>query len=136
METWIFIGRILFVLILLGSGIGHLTTLDATGAHAESRGVKPGKPMAAISGLAFLAAGIGILLGIWMDLAFLGVAALVLIIAVTMHRFWEMDGDEQQMEMSHFMKNLNIAGSCLIAFGFIAGLGYNDLTITDPLFSL
>ena len=134
METWVLIGRVLFVLILLGSGIGHLTTLEATGAHAESRGLKPGKAMAALSGLAFLAAGVAVLLGIWMDLALLLLAALMVIVAFTMHQFWTMSGDEQQMEMSHFMKNLNIAGGSLMAFGLMNLLNYSDLTLTDLVF--
>ena len=43
------------------------------------------------------------------DLAFLGIAVLVLIIGFMTHAFWkESDPMEQQMQMSHFMKNLTI----------------------------
>ena len=53
----ILIGRILFGLIFLGSGIaGHFMQADATAGYAESRGVKNAKTLVQVSG-ALIAAG-------------------------------------------------------------------------------
>ncbi|RMH75066.1 MAG: DoxX family protein [Actinomyces sp.] len=137
MDTAIFVGRILFSLIFVGSGLmGHLLQADQTAAYAESKGLPAAKPLVQLSGLAMLAGAAGVILGIWMDLAFLGLGILVLIIAVVMHPFWKYEGAEQQAEMPHFMKNLSIAGACLMMFGVVAGLGYDAVSITGPVIEL
>lgn len=136
MEAIILIGRVVYALIFVASGAGHLAQLEQTGAYAEAFGVKPGKPAAAVSGVAMLAGGLGVVLGVWMDLALLGLAALLLIMAVAIHPFWKMEGQQQQAEMAMFMKNVSMAGAAIALFGFIAGTGYDAQTITGPLFEL
>ena len=126
------IGRILFALIFVGSGIGHLTTADASAGYAESKGVPSAKNMVLLSGVAILAGGIGIILGIWMDLAAYGMAAYAIIAAVMMHKFWtETDEQTQQVEMAMFMKNLSIAGGAVVIASIAEGAAY---TLTDSLF--
>lgn len=138
MSFVILIGRILFGLIFVGSGAaGHLMQTDATAGYAESRGVSNAKVLVQISGVLVLAAGLGVIFGVWADLAALGAGAYSLIAAFMIHHFWT-DTDEmtKNMEMSLFMKNLSIAGGALILFGFLAAAGPAvDFMITDPVFS-
>ena len=137
MSFVILIGRILLAMIFVGSGFaGHLGQTDQTAAYAEMRGVKNAKMLVQVSGVLIAAAGLGVILGIWIDLAALGMVAYSLISAFMIHHFWT-DTDEmtKNMEMSLFMKNLSIAGGALILFGFAtAAGGALDFTITDPLF--
>jgi uncharacterized membrane protein YphA (DoxX/SURF4 family) len=47
------------------------------------------------------------------------VAAFLLVAAVTMHDFWAVPADQQQDEMTQFLKNVVMAGGAL-AFGAVA----------------
>ncbi|MFT7578829.1 MAG: putative oxidoreductase [Myxococcota bacterium] len=50
MDIVLLIGRILFAMIFVGSGIGHLVDTQSTAAAAARRGVEPAKLMASYSG--------------------------------------------------------------------------------------
>ena len=137
MDVVILIGRILYGLIFIGSGsAGHLMQTEGTAGYAESRGVPSSKILTQVSGVLILAGGVGVILGIWADLAALGLVAYSLIAAVMVHHFWtDEEPMTQQVEMSMFMKNLSMAGGGLILFGFLAATsGDAGLMITDPLF--
>jgi putative oxidoreductase len=126
------LGRILFSLVFIGSGIGHLTQTEGSAQYAAYKKVPSPKLMVQLSGVAMLAGGLAVVLGILMDLAGLCLAILVLAMAFMMHRFWEeTDPQTKQVEMAGFMKNVSIAGAGLIiaAIGFAA-----DYTITDGVF--
>jgi len=133
MDVLFLIGRILFSMILVGSGIGHLMQADSSAEYAAHKGIPSPKPAVLLSGVLMLAAGVAFILGIWMDLAGFGTAALLLIMGFTMHAFWGIKDDPQmqQMEMAHFMKNLSIAGGALV-LASQADRGW--LQLTDGLF--
>lgn len=133
-ELVIFIGRLLFVFLFIGSGVGHLTQTAAMAGYAESRGVQSAKLMVQISGVAMLAGGLSILLGIFGDIGSLGLAVLLIITAVMMHAFWkETDPMNKQMEMVAFNKDIALAGAALV---FWVYFHYDAVpwTITGPLF--
>ena len=127
------IGRILFALVFVGSGIGHLTQTEGSAQYAAFKQVPNARLMVQISGVAMLLGGGAVILGIWLDLAGLLLAILVTLMAFAMHRFWEeTDPQSRQGEMSHFMKNLSIAGGGLILAAI--GSGAVPYTITDGVF--
>jgi len=133
----ILIGRILLSMIFVGSGFGgHLAQADQTAGYAEMRGVKNAKMLTQVSGVLIAAAGLGVILGVWIDIAALGMAAFSLLSAFMVHHFWtDTDETTKNMEMSLFMKNLSIAGGALVLFGFVTTVGADlDFMITDPLF--
>ena len=137
MSVVILIGRILFAMIFIGSGMaGHLGQTEGTAGYAESRGVPNSRILTLLSGVLIMAAGLGVILGVWMDLAALGIVGYSLITAFMVHHFWtDEDPAVQQGEMTNFMKNLSIAGGGLILFGFYTVAGEAlGLTITGPLF--
>lgn len=133
-ELVIFVGRLLFVFLFLGSGFGHLTQTAAMAGYAESRGLSNAKLMVQISGVALVLGAGSILLGIWGDIGALGLAILMVITAVAMHAFWkETDPMAKQMEMVAFNKDIALAGAALfmwVYFHFDAV----PWTITGPLF--
>ena len=51
-----------------------------------------------------------------------------------MHPFWKFEGQQQQMEMPHFFKDISLAGAALMFFGFYQILGDIGFTVTGPLF--
>ena len=127
------LGRILLALIFIGSGIrGHLMDTEGSTQYAISKKLPNPKIMVQVSGVALALGGAAIILGVWLDLAGLLSAILILIIAFMMHRFWEeTDPQAKQVEMAMFMKNLSIAGGGLI----LAAVGtFAPYTITDGVF--
>ncbi|MEM7095252.1 MAG: DoxX family protein [Actinomycetota bacterium] len=132
-DEWFLIGRILFSLILVGSGVGHLMQAEGSAAYATAKKIPNAMLMVQISGVCLLAGGLAIILGIFMDLAALLTAVLLLIMAFMMHRFWE-ESDEQvqQTEMAMFMKNLSIAGGALVIFSVTSD--FTPYTLTDAIF--
>ncbi len=126
------IGRILFVLVFLTNGIGHFTHTEASAQYAAYKKVPAAREMVLLSGAVMLAGTVGIVLGIWMDLAALALAVFVLAAAFAMHRYWE-ESDPQTLvvERAQFMKNVSIAGGALIIVAVSANAPY---TLTDGLF--
>ncbi|MEZ5215003.1 MAG: DoxX family protein [Ilumatobacteraceae bacterium] len=126
------LGRILFSLVFIGSGVGHLTQTASSAEYAAYKKVPSPKAMVQFTGVAMLLGGIAVILGIWMDLAALGIAIFTLAAGLMMHRFWEeTDPQTKQVEMAQFMKNIAICGAALI----IVAVGkYAPYTITDGVF--
>lgn len=125
------LGRILFSLVFLGSGIGHLTQTEGSAQYAAYKKVPSPKLMVQLSGVAMLLGGLAVILGIWMDLAGLLLAILLLAMAFMMHKFWEeTDPQTKQVEMAQFMKNVSMAGAGLI----ISTFAFAPYTITDGVF--
>ena len=123
MEVLLLIGRIMFGLIFVGSGVGHLMDTEGTAGYAKMRGVPNAELMVRVSGVLILAAGLGMIVGVYIDLAALGIAAYCLIAMFMVHHFWtDTDDMTKNMEMSQFMKNLSIAGGGIVIF-VLSGAG-------------
>jgi uncharacterized membrane protein YphA (DoxX/SURF4 family) len=130
-EEVFWFGRLLFSLVLIGSGIGHLTQTEGSAQYAEYKGVPNAKLMVQVTGVLMLIGGLAVVLGVFMDLAAVCIAVLMVVFAVKMHTFWtESDPQTQNIERAQFMKNISIAGGALI----IAALPVDWYTITDPVF--
>ena len=114
-------GRLMFAMIFVGSGMGHLMQLKATSDYARAKGVPAPEAATVVSGLMILAGGLLIALG-WHR--FIGAGLVFLFTAPAafmMHAFWkETDPMMRQMEMAQFMKNIALAGAALF-FAYYAG---------------
>ncbi len=125
MNAVLVIGRILFALIFINSGIMHLIKLDAMAGYATYKKVPAAKLSVAVSGLMILIGGLYVALGIYADLGALLIALFLIPTAFLMHAFWkESDATAKQNEMNNFFKNLSIAGAALIIF-VLVGSGDN-----------
>jgi putative oxidoreductase len=133
MDVILLIGRILFGSLFLTAAAGHLTQTKALAGYATSRGVPLATPATLVTGVQILLGGLSVILGVWADLGALLLAAFLLPTAVLMHGFWrETDPTTKQMEMTHFQKDVALAGAALAFFWvFRADPG---LTLTGPLF--
>lgn len=117
MRILFWVGRILFSLIFIMSGLNHFGQLEAMSEYAASRGVPAPHFFTAAAGVVILSGGISILfwwhvpIGAWLLVAFL------LSAAVFMHDFWALeDPQAKQTELAHFMKNLALAGGAILLF--------------------
>lgn len=137
MDVVVLIGRVLFAVLFLSSGVGHFMQTDAMAGYAESRGLPMAKLSVLGSGALFALSGLSILLGVWADLGALVLAVVLVVTAVLMHAFWkETDAQAKQMEMISFNKDVALGGAALMLFAFFAHVDDLGLTITGPLFDL
>lgn len=109
------IGRILFGAYFLRNALNHFMNIGMMSGYAASKGVPMPQLAVLGSGLLLAIAGLGILFGVWVDIA---VAALVLfLIPVTfqMHAYWKVADPMMQMaESINFWKNLALLGAALM----------------------
>ena len=133
------IGRILWVAVVVGAGMGHITQTRAMAGYAESKKVPNAKLMVQVTGVFLIATSLMVAFGVFADLAFLVQAVYLVVVAVWMHDFWKAGDPQAAMaEQTQFMKNISLAGAALSLFVFY-GLGGGagiDFTITDSLFEL
>ena len=131
MDVMLMVGRVVFALLFVGSGIAaHLRQTAATAMYGQMRGVKHATTWVRVSGVLLVAIGLGIVLGIWIDIAALGAIAYLLIANVMVHHFWTDSDMLKQLEVSNFMKNLAIAGGAVIIFALADQMGP---MLTQPL---
>ena len=120
MRFFVPVGRLLFGLIFLMSSFSHFSA--STIEYARSAGVPmPGILVPASGVLAFLGAA-SIVLGLRARVG--AVMLLIFLIPVTfmMHDFWNIsDPGMRAMQMSHFMKNLALIGTCCLFYYFGSG---------------
>ncbi|NIM49863.1 MAG: DoxX family membrane protein [Gemmatimonadales bacterium] len=109
------IGRILFSMMFIGSGMMRLFKLNDMAAYAQTRGAPAPKAATVVTGLIMLVGGVLVLLG-WHRFIGAGlIAIVVLLTAFTLHGFWkETDPVVKQNEMSHFLKDLALCGAALL----------------------
>ncbi|WP_040790277.1 DoxX family protein [Nocardia paucivorans] len=135
MDLVVLIGRVLFVILFLGSAFGHFTQTKEMAGYAQSKGVPMPEPAVLASGVLMLLGGLSVLLGVWADLGALLLVIMLIPTAVIMHRFWdETDTETARVEMIQFNKDIALAGAALMLSAFFAHTEDLGLTITGPLF--
>jgi putative oxidoreductase len=121
-DILVLIGRILFSILFLMSGFGHITKREAMAPYAASKGVPAPALMVPLTGLMLLVGGLSVMLGCY---ARLGAWLLVLFLiptAIIMHRFWGVsDPMQAQSDRVHFMKDISLAGAALMITYFGSG---------------
>lgn len=114
-EIFLLVGRILYGGYFVMSGMTHFTQMGTMKGYTASKGVPAAGLAVAVTGLLLLAGGLGILLGLYLQLA---VAALVIfLVPVTfkMHAFWaDTDPNMKMANMVNFMKNIALLGAALM----------------------
>lgn len=109
------VGRLLLGGYFLRSGFNHFKHAGMMAGYAASKGVPSSKVAVMGSGVLLVAGGLGVLLGVYVNLA---VATLVLfLVPVTfmMHAFWKVQDPMQKMgESVNFYKNLALIGAVLM----------------------
>ncbi|CAB4831299.1 unannotated protein [freshwater metagenome] len=137
MNAVLVIGRIMFALIFINSGISHLTKLEAMTGYATYKKVPAAKLSVIVSGLMILIGGLYIAFGVYADLGALLIALFLVPAAFMMHAFWkESDATAKQNETIGFFKDLSLAGAALIIFALVgAGADFGP-SITGAFFSL
>ena len=121
-EIALIIGRVLFALLFISSGVNHFTQNSAMTAYAQYKKIPMAKIAVYVSGLMLVLGGIYIALGFYADLGALLIAIFLIPTAFLMHAFWkESDTTAKSNERIAFFKDLSLAGAALIIFALLRG---------------
>ena len=115
------IGRILLSAIFIMSGVNKIMNWDATAEQMAAEGMMWVQPLLIGAIVIELAGGLSVLFGCW---ARVGAALLIVFLVPTtliFHDFWTCQGQQQQTQMIHFMKNVSIMGGLFLVLGWGAG---------------
>lgn len=133
MDVVVLIGRIMFAVLFLASGVGHLTQRDMMAGYAGSKGVPSPKAAVVGSGVLILVGALMVLLGLWADLGALLLVVFLVPTAIMMHGPWKVtDAQDKQMEQIQFLKGLALGGAAVMLFAFFATTPDLGLTLSDP----
>lgn len=137
MDILLVVGRILFALIFINSGIAHLTKLQAMTGYAQYKKVPAAKLSVIVTGLMLVIGGLYVALGVYADLGALLLAIFLIVSAFMMHNFWTIQDEQaKQGETINFFKNLALAGAALIILVMVgSGVDFGP-SITEGLFNL
>lgn len=108
------LGRLIFGGFFLYNGINHLKKRRQLSQYAQSKNVP--KPELAVSGsgIALIAGGASVLLGIKPKLGTLAIIGFLAGVSPTMHNFWKVEDPAQRMnDMINFSKNMALLGAAL-----------------------
>ena len=112
-DVVLLLGRVLFGGVLAFMGLNHFMQTDAMTGYADAKGIPAARLSVLGSGLVLVASGLGIVVGAFPLLAALGLAVFFVATTPTMHDFWSFEGEEQQQEMTQFLKNAALLGGSL-----------------------
>jgi len=126
------VGRILLGLIFAFSGFHKLTALGETAAQIAAHGIPAAHVMAAVAGCAELAGGVALILGLLSRVAAIGLIVFMIPTTLMFHNFWAYSGNDFQVQMVNFMKNLAIIGGLALMVGSGAGRYSIDGKLRSP----
>lgn len=113
------VARVGFGGVIAFMGLNHFLQTDELSAYAGQKGIPAPRLSVLASGAAMVLGGLAILVGVFALVGAVAVAGFLLVAALTMHDFWAVPPDQQQDELTQFLKNVVMAGGA-IAFGVLA----------------
>ncbi len=122
MEWIVLIGRILFSMLFVLTGLMHFMKMGDMTNMAAQAGLPLPTVAVIIGGLMLLLGGLSVLFGFKAKLGSLLLVIFLVVAAFTMHKFWSVsDPMLSGLQMAHFLKNLSLAGAALLIYYFGTG---------------
>lgn len=127
MTALVVLGRILYSFIFILSGIDQLVRFPMYLEYASTNSV-PIPTLAVLgTGLMIVAGGLMVMLGWRARFGAFLLAIFLIPTAFFIHRFWGLEGSATaQNQLSHFLKNMSMAGAALLIVHFGSGPGSLD----------
>ncbi|WP_418766739.1 DoxX family protein [Natronomonas amylolytica] len=107
------IARVLFGGVLAFMGLNHFMNAEDMTGYAQFKGLPAPKASVLGSGGLLVFGGLSLITGILPAIGAGALALFLVVSAVTMHDFWNLEGEEAQNEMTAFLKNIYGAGAAL-----------------------
>jgi uncharacterized membrane protein YphA (DoxX/SURF4 family) len=108
------LGRVLFGGVLAFMGLNHFLNADAMTGYAQAKGVPAARLGVLGSGGLLVLAGLGLVLGVFPALSAGAIAVFLLVTTPLFHDFWAVPEEQQQSEMTNFLKNVIVLGGALV----------------------
>ncbi len=114
MKAAFLIGRLLFGGFFFYNGLNHFIQHKTMTQYAGAKKLPQPHIAVSLSGIALLAGGASILLGIKPKLGAMAIIAFLASVSPTMHDFWHAQDPNQRMnDMINFSKNMALLGGAL-----------------------
>ncbi|WP_256301450.1 DoxX family protein [Haloarchaeobius salinus] len=127
------VGRVLVGGVVAFMGLNHFMNAEDMAGYAGMKGVPAPGLMVPFTGGMLLFGGLSIALGFYPAIGAGAIAVFLVVTTPLMHDFWAMDDPEQQQnEMTAFLKNVVMLGAAL-AFLVLAGTGWEYSIATGEL---
>jgi len=118
MKASYLLGRMIFGGYFLYSGIHHLQETETMAQYAGSKGVPAPELAVKATGIALIAGGTSVLLGLKREWGAAVIAGFLVGVSPVMHDFWKkQDAQQRQAEMVNFGKNMALLGASLALMG-------------------
>lgn len=130
--TAVLIGRILLSLIFVLSSFNKMTNFTTTAEEMTSEGVPASAAVLVIATAMELGGGVMVLLGFKGRIGALILILFLVPVTFVYHDFWTYEGQERQMQMVNFLKNLSILGGLSILLGMGSGPMSMDHRVPAP----
>lgn len=114
------VGRVLFGGVIAFTGLNHFMQTEQMTEYARHKGLPAPELGVLVSGAVLLLGGLSIVTGVFPVLGGVAVAGFLIVAALVFHDFWAVPEDRKQTELTHFLKNVALAGGALT----IAALGW------------
>jgi putative oxidoreductase len=109
------LGRLLLGGYFVMSGLNHFKHLTMLTGYAKSKGVPMAREAVMLTGLMMVFGGLGILLGVYVQLSVLLLTVFLFVTTMQMHQFWKISEPMARMgEEINFKKNLALLGALLM----------------------
>lgn len=109
------IGRAVFGLYFVYSGLNHLIRYQGMKQYATFKGVPAPGFSVIVTGLVLLAGGLSVLTAYWIEWGLYLLVIFLVASAFTMHNFWSVeDANTKAGEKAHFLKNFALAAAALM----------------------
>jgi putative oxidoreductase len=116
------LGRILFSVIFIRSGINHFTKVSMMAQYTASKGVPAARFMVQFTGVMAFVGGVSVLLGAYARLGALLLVLFLIPTAMLMHNYWTIkDPMARGNDQAHFIKDISMAGGAMMIWYFGSG---------------
>ncbi len=117
MDIILLIGRVFFGGFFFLSGLNHFKHLTNMTSYARSQKVPAPKLAVIGTGLLLLLGGLGIILGVYVNLSLIFITIFFVFVTPKMHPFWrEVDPAKKAVEKRDFMKNIALLGATIMLY--------------------
>ena len=112
-EVAFLLSRVGFGGVLAFMGLNHFLNAEEMTGYAEFEGIPAPEASVLLSGGLLVFGGLSVVTGVLPAIGAGALAVFLVVSAITMHDFWDADGEEAQTEMTQFLKNIGLVAGVL-----------------------
>ncbi|PSQ24253.1 quinol oxidase [Halobacteriales archaeon QS_8_65_32] len=115
------LGRLLYSAVFLGSAVEHFQDMEGTIEYAEANDAPMAEKLVPFSVGMALSGAAGVVFWRFPKLALGAIASFLAGVTPVMHDFWNLEGQNREIQQINFMKNLSLLGAAIAMFSLSEG---------------